>query len=188
MNLNTRDLVRISIFASLTAVSAFFTIPIGPVPITLQTLMVVLSGMILGSKAGAMSQIVYVLLGLSGMPVFAGFTGGFDSILKPSFGFLIGFIPAAYFSGKVLEDNLLNKKYSIFSSIVGIITPYFIGIPYMYVVLNFHMGKSMNILDVLKIGLIPFILGDLVKLFISFTVSYKVIPTIKGKRTGGDIS
>ncbi|NLM05837.1 MAG: biotin transporter BioY [Tissierellia bacterium] len=188
MNFNTKDLVRISIFAALTAVSAFFSIPIGPVPITMQTLVVVLSGMILGSKAGAMSQLVYLLLGLSGLPVFAGFRGGFDSIFRPSFGFLIGFIPAAFFSGKILEDSALTKRTSFTSALVGIITPYVIGIPYMYMVLNFHMGKVINVIEILKIGLIPFIIGDLIKLFIAITVAYKVIPIVKGIRSGGDIS
>ncbi|MCK4308969.1 MAG: biotin transporter BioY, partial [Candidatus Atribacteria bacterium] len=66
----------ISLFAALTAVGAFISIPLHPVPITLQTLFTLLAGMILGSTLGATSQIIYVLLGIIGLPVFAGFKAG----------------------------------------------------------------------------------------------------------------
>ena len=98
--LSVRDISHVGIFTALTAVGAFISIPIGPVPITLQSFFVLLSGIILGSKKAMFSQITYLLLGLIGFPIFAGFSGGIQTIFKPSFGFIIGYIVAAYVVGK----------------------------------------------------------------------------------------
>jgi biotin transport system substrate-specific component len=95
LKITTQQIIAASLFASLTALGAFIAIPAGPVMITLQTFIVILAGILLGSKIGALSQIIYILLGLIGLPIFSGFTGGIQSMMKPSFGFLIGFIFAA---------------------------------------------------------------------------------------------
>jgi biotin transport system substrate-specific component len=110
MKISIKDMALISLFTGLTAIGAFISLPIGPVPITMQTLFVLLGGIILGPKLGALSQIIYIILGLVGVPIFAGFSGGLQTILKPSFGFLLGFIFAAYVVGKILEDNSQFKK------------------------------------------------------------------------------
>lgn len=179
MKLSTKNITRIAIFAALTAVSAFFSLPIGPVPITLQTLVVVLSGMFLGANYGAFSQLLYILIGLTGIPIFAGMQGGIAHVLKPSFGFLIGFILAAYLTGKIFESNEVTLKNSVISSLVGVFSPYLIGIPYMYFILNVYMGKNLDLIQVLNMGLILFIIGDSVKVFIASVVAYKIVPMIK---------
>ena len=102
---SVRDLARIGIFTALTAIGEFISIPAGPVPITLQSFFVLLSGLMLGSKKAAFSQITYLLLGLIGFPVFAGFSGGLQHIYKPSFGFILGYIAAAYIAGKFKEEK-----------------------------------------------------------------------------------
>ena len=73
--MTTKDITLISLFAAMTAIGAFISIPIGPVPLTLQTLFVLMSGFVLGPKKGALSQVVYIALGLIGLPIFAGFSG-----------------------------------------------------------------------------------------------------------------
>ena len=105
MKINTKEITLVALFAGLTAVGAFISLPLGPVPITLQTIFVLLSGILLGAKLGALSQIVYIALGLIGVPIFSGFTGGPQSVLKPSFGFIIGFVFAAFIVGKIAENN-----------------------------------------------------------------------------------
>ncbi len=102
---SVRDITQIGIFTALTAVGAFISIPIGPVPITLQSFFVLLSGIILGSKKAMFSQITYLLLGLIGFPIFSGFSGGLQHIFKPSFGFIIGYVAAAYVTGKLTEKK-----------------------------------------------------------------------------------
>ena len=109
--LSTRQMILISLFAALTAVGAFISIPIYPVPLTLQTLFTLLAAMTLGSVMGASSQIIYVLLGVIGLPVFAGFKAGIGILFGPTGGFLFGFIISAYIIGKIVE---LKKEKNIF--------------------------------------------------------------------------
>lgn len=112
-NLSTRELVLVALFAALTAVLSFVTIslPFSTVPITGQTLGVMLAGGLLGSKLGMLSQLVYLIIGLVGVPVFAGGTAGIGVFLGPSGGFLLGFPLGAFVIGKISEikkgDNLL---------------------------------------------------------------------------------
>jgi len=84
MKLSIREITQIGMFSALTAIGAFISVPIGPVPITLQSFFVILSGILLGSKNAMLSQVVYLILGLIGLPIFAGFTGGLQTIFKPS--------------------------------------------------------------------------------------------------------
>ena len=90
----TRNMVLAALFAALTAIGAFLQIPTGTVPITLQFLFTALAGLLLGWKWGAISQLLYVGIGLLGLPVFTQ-GGGIGYVLQPSFGFLLGLIPAA---------------------------------------------------------------------------------------------
>src|SRR4030043_1751563 len=104
MKNKVNDLVMISLFAALTAVGAFIKIPIPHVPLTLQTLMVMFAGLILGSRRGALSQLLYLVIGLLGIPIFAQ-GGGPGYVLQPSFGFLVGFIAGAFVIGKIVEKE-----------------------------------------------------------------------------------
>lgn len=98
----TRDIVLIFSFAVLTGLSASLKIEIGPVPITMQTFAVLISGILLGSKKGMLSQLTYLSMGLSGLPWFSR-GGGWQYILSPTFGYLIGFVLAAFFVGYLTE-------------------------------------------------------------------------------------
>ncbi|MFA9397616.1 MAG: biotin transporter BioY [Clostridiaceae bacterium] len=182
--IKTRDIVLIGAFAALTAIGALFlSIPIKPVPITLQTFFTALSGVILGSKRGAMSQLVYVLLGLIGIPVFAGFTGGLGVIASPSFGFLIAFIVGAYVIGKITEN--LKKENNILTGIkllaavfCGYMVIYLIGLPYMYFILHVVMGSSITVLESLKVGMLIFLPGDIVKCIIISIIGVALLPRL----------
>lgn len=163
MNLTIKNLSRISIFASLTAVGAFLSIPIGPVPITLQSMFVLLAGFVLGVKGAVLSQVVYLLIGLIGIPVFSNFSGGIQSVLMPSFGFLLGFLAVAFISGLAYKKaNTLAgfMIYGLFASI-GL---YIIGLSYMTFILNVVMKSGLSFSTILKLGLIAFIPGDILKL------------------------
>ena len=91
---NVRNLSLMALFAALTAVGAFITIPVPPVPFSLQIFFAILAGALLGSRQGAMSIVIYLLLGLCGLPVFTK-GAGLSYLLQPTFGYLLGFVPFA---------------------------------------------------------------------------------------------
>ncbi len=99
---NFKNLILSALFAALISVGTFIKIPTPLLPITLQTLFIILAGLILGSKFGAISVSIYVLLGLSGVPVFTQ-GGGVNYILNPTFGYILSFIPGAYLAGYIRE-------------------------------------------------------------------------------------
>jgi biotin transport system substrate-specific component len=115
--------------ANITAFAPFLTM--GGVPITLQTFFAILAGLILGSRLGAISMTVYMFVGLAGAPVFAKFSGGFGSIISPTFGFIISFIFVAYIVGKIVEKNGHLNSY-IFAALVGCTINYMFGTNWMY--------------------------------------------------------
>lgn len=131
----TRDLTFMALFVALMAVGANIAqfLVIGGVPITLQTFFAILAGVILGSRLGALSMILYLFTGLVGAPVFAQFTGGPAILLKPTFGFILSFIIAAYIVGKMIENSQNPSSFIFFvACFTGLIINYFIGTNYMY--------------------------------------------------------
>lgn len=176
MKLSIKNMVLVSMFSALTAIGAFISFPIGPVPITLQSLFVILSGIVLGAKLGALSQIVYIFLGLIGIPIFAGFTGGLQVLMKPSFGFVIGFIFAAFIVGLITnsEKDISSKRIFI-ASLVGTITIYLFGLPYMYYILNIVGGKGLSFMSILNIGCLLFLPGDFLKFIIVLVIGEKLL-------------
>lgn len=136
MRFRAIDICYIGLFTAFMMVGANITsiVPfmvIGGVPITLQTFFAILAGAILGSRLGAVSMIVYAIVGLAGAPVFARFSGGIGEFLSPSFGFVISFIFTSYIVGKVIERNQHLFVYFI-ASIIGLIVNYVIGTNWMY--------------------------------------------------------
>ena len=115
--------------ANITAFAPFLVI--GGVPITLQTFFAILAGLILGSRRGALAMTVYMFIGLAGAPVFARFSGGFGSIISPTFGFIVSFIFVAFIVGKIVEKNGKLHGY-IIAALVGMVVNYVIGTNWMY--------------------------------------------------------
>lgn len=133
---STLDIVYCGLFATLMMIGANITsfapfLVVGGVPITLQPLFAILAGLVLGSRLGTVSITVYTLLGLVGAPVFAKFSGGFSSILSPTFGFIVTFILSAYVAGKMVEYRRTKTMY-ITAALVGIAINYLIGTNWMY--------------------------------------------------------
>lgn len=167
--INIRQMTLISLFAALTAVGAFISIPIGPVPITLQTLFTLLAAMTLGSVMGASSQIIYVLLGIVGLPVFAGFKAGIGILFGPTGGFLFGFIISAYIIGKIIE---LKKEKNIFyyflAGLIGTLIIYILGVTQLSLVTDMGIKKA------LMVGMFPFLLGDILKIIAASFIASKL--------------
>lgn len=172
--LTPKDITQIGMFTALTAIGAFITIPAGPVPITLQSFFVLLSGIILGSRKAVFSQIAYVLLGLFGLPIFSGFSGGIQHMMKPSFGFLIGYIASAYCVGKIAEKEKASLGNLIMAVFAGTVVLYTVGLPYMYYILNIMLTKNLNLMQVLNMGMFMFIPGDTLKTVIAVFIGKKL--------------
>jgi len=174
--LSIRQMTLISLFAALTAVGAFISIPIYPVPLTLQTLFTLLAAMTLGSVMGASSQIIYVLLGVIGLPVFAGFKAGIGILFGPTGGFLFGFIISAYVIGKIIEvKKEKNIFYYFLAGIIGTVILYIIGITQLSLITGIGIKKAI------VVGMLPFLPGDILKVIAASFISSKLRTVIRLK-------
>lgn len=154
-----RDVVLVLSFAVLTGIAAKLKIEIGLVPITMQTLIVLLTGALLGAKKGVLSQIIYLSMGLAGFPWFAR-GGGIGYIMSPTFGYIIGFVLAAYFVGWLCEKGFDRKiETAILAMLIGNIALYIPGL--------FWLARIIGFDKALAVGFYPFILGDLLKLLLA---------------------
>lgn len=129
----TLKLVHIAMFSALMAIGANLTsfLIIGGVPITLQTFFAILAGLLLGSRLGAASMVVYAFIGLAGVPVFAKFSGGMDTIISPTFGFILSFILLAYVVGAIAEKFPTRQGFVI-AALAGLVINYVFGTNWMY--------------------------------------------------------
>ncbi|TCK93477.1 biotin transport system substrate-specific component [Natranaerovirga hydrolytica] len=182
MNLKTRDLILVAMFAALSAVGAFIRIPLPIVPFTLQTFFCAFAGILLGAKLGMLSQVIYVLLGLMGLPIFTQ-GGGIDYIFNPTFGYLIGFVVGTYVIGLLSEKVKNITVIKLFGIIMtGIMIFYIIGVPYLYFIYRFYLQSDVAIRWAVSIGFIPTIGGDIVKAIILTGVAYKIVPILSKER------
>lgn len=156
---NIRDITYIAIFAAIIAILSQISLPIGPVPFTLQTFAVPLAGIILGRKRGTISTIIYLLLGCVGVPVFAGFTGGIQNLVGPTGGFLLGFPLYAFFAGLGIHLFHGKGKYVrlIACLIVGCVIDYVLGC------LIFVLIGAGNLAAAMTYCVIPFIIPEIAK-------------------------
>ena len=146
------------------AVLAQVEVPLWPVPITGQTLGVIIVGAALGARRGALSLLSYLGLGLAGLPVFAGLSGGLASVAKPSFGFIVGFVFAAFVAGWFAERSWDRRPALAFAGFAAAsVVPFLVGVPYMAFILNNVLGLGYGLGDVLAVGVLPFIVGGVVK-------------------------
>lgn len=157
-----RTMTRVALFAALTAVGAFIRIPLGYSSITLQTFFTVMAGCVLGPWYGALSQLVYVALGLVGLPIFTQ-GGGIGYLMQPTCGFLIGLIPAAWVIGRI-AGRKPEPKQIVPACLLGYGVLYAIGVPYMALILNTFLGKGMGFSAIMWAGMIPFLPGDMIKI------------------------
>lgn len=154
-----RRMVYAALFGALTAAGSFLAIPLQPVPITLQTLFTGLAGVLLGGATGALSQIVYVLLGLIGLPVFAGGRAGIGTLFGPSGGYLIGFVVGAYVIGRIAEIKPnAGWAWIAMALVAGNVVIYTLGTVQLALVAHFSWLKAV------LVGVVPFLIGDALKL------------------------
>ncbi|MWB98254.1 biotin transporter BioY [Agromyces seonyuensis] len=171
--ITARDLALIAAFAALIAALTMpgaLELP-GGVPITLQTLGVMLAGAILGARNGALAVTVYVVLGLIGLPILAGATGGLGVLVGPTGGFLVGFIPGALVIGWLTQRLL--PKYRLLPALAataagGILVVYLVGVPWFLAVTGMPLGGALGL------AVLPFLPGDVIKVVVTVLVAAAV--------------
>ncbi|MGP8319698.1 MAG: biotin transporter BioY [Methanosarcinaceae archaeon] len=165
-----RKMVFASLFAAMTAVGAYIKIPIpiGPVPLTLQVLFVLLAGIMLKSKWGTMSMLVYVLLGIVGLPVFAGGASGPGVLFGPTGGYLIGFVAAAFVVGLLAErKGTLNILLNATFMTIGL------GVIYLFGVAQLIIVAKLTLMQAIAAGMLPFLIGDFIKIIAGAYITSK---------------
>ena len=161
-HMKTRELVLCALFVALITVGTFVRIPVGTDVYTLQFLFTPMAGILLGAGYGALSQGVYVLIGLVGVPIFA-LGGGLSYVLQPTFGFLLGLIPSAFVIGKLAKRPLTFRGTAL-AMLAGLAVLYAIGVPYMALIANAYLGKGLTFWQVIKNGMLIYLPGDLLKI------------------------
>ena len=165
--------------AALTAIGAFIRIPTAWVSFTLQIFFTFLAGILLGPGWGALSQLIYVLLGLIGVPVFTE-GGGFGYVFHVTFGFLLGLIPCAAVTGALARGKgkrgLLRL---ILACVAGLAVLYAVGLPYMAWVLNVHLEKGLSTGTILKSGMLIFLPWDALKIAAAVVLSKALLPVVE---------
>lgn len=162
----TRDLslmqrlTGIAVFALLTTLAARITIPVEPVPFTLQTLAVFLAGMVLGARDGAWSQVLYVMLIAVGLPLDARGVGS-AVFAGPTWGYLVAFIPCAFVAGWLVERSGERVWQRVAAGLVGLVIVYLVGTT----VLAYMTHRTLP--EALTAGVVPFIAGDIAKAIIA---------------------
>ena len=142
--MNTRNYVKTAFLTALIAVGAYIKIPMPLIPFTLQTFFVMLAGIVLGAKYGALSVALYILLGLAGLPVFTG-GGGIMYVLHPTFGYMIGFTVAAFAIGKLSsKKNCLSFVYLFLCCMAGTLIVYAFGTAYFWLIKRFYFESTVS--------------------------------------------
>ena len=169
MNLKVRDITITAIFTALTAILAQISIPLpfSPVPITFQVMAVYISAIILGSRLGTLSQIIYILVGAIGIPIFVNFQGGLNVVFGPSGGYLISYPIVAFIVGKI-SDKSLSYIQSAAVLIASLLLCYGMGVIQLSFITNITIKKA------LVIGVLPFIPLDVIKITLAYLLGNRV--------------
>lgn len=166
-----RMTVHASLLAALIAAGAYIAVPIGPVPIVLQNMFILLAGLLLGSRWGLAAVGIYLLAGACGFPVFAGGTGGIGRFAGPTGGYLIGYLPAVFIVG------LFSKYEKTGLDVIGMILATFViyttGVSWLQIITGMVFSKA------LAVGMYPFLVGDAFKIAAAAAIAKAIRPVIR---------
>ena len=167
---NTIELIKVAMFASITAILSQIVLPIGPVPYNLGLLGAMLAGMLCCPSTATLSMVAYIFMGMIGLPVFAGFVGGIGVLLNSTGGYLFGYILTAF-----VTSLARNKKWfvTICAMIFGLLLCYAFGTMWFMVV------SKNNLLASLVYCVIPFILPDIAKIVCAFLLGKAIDKRLK---------
>jgi Uncharacterized conserved protein len=178
MNTKTKEITLIGLMAAVTCIAGPLSLPLpfSPVPISLTNLAVYFSVYILGMKRGTVSYLVYLLIGLVGVPVFSAFTGGPAKLFGPTGGYLIGFLFMALISGYCVDRWNGRIAASFIGMISGTVVCYFLGTTWL--AFQMSLGSNQTFVTMFPAafaaGVLPFIVGDLIKIILSLLIGSQV--------------
>ena len=181
-----RELVLAALFASLTAVGAWLTLSlpfVSPVPLTLQTLFVLLSGLLLGPRYGFYSQLVYLGLGAAGVPVFSGFHSGLGWLAGPTGGYLLSYPLAAGLAGLIVGPKSTGYLRLSAGAGLGLALIYALGVTRLWFFLSSKAAHAVPLWAALGQGMLPFILPDLLKAAVAVFVAVRVKTALAAARS-----
>lgn len=175
--IHLKDMVLMALFAAITCVLAPLAIPIGPVPISLTNFVIYVSVYVLGWHRATITYVVYLMIGLAGLPVFSGYEGGIGKMAGPTGGYLIGFIFTAVIAGLFVnlqeEKVLMNRVWGMLGMILGTIVAYGFGTAW------FCYSTGTGLSAALALCVFPFIPGDLVKMAVAVVIAPAVAGQIR---------
>lgn len=175
--MRTRMLILTALFAALTAIGAFLRIPTPVSSFSLQMLFTCMAGLLLGPRWGAASQAIYVGLGLVGLPIFT-MGGGLTYVLQPTFGFLLGLIPAAWLVGH-LTRNRRDFPRLFAACLAGTGLMYLVGLPWMHGILTLHLHLDWSPLQTLTGGMLLFLPWDIAKAAAAGYLAARLLPRLR---------
>ena len=171
MRFKARDTFTVALFSALTAIGAFILIPLpfSLVPITLQTLFTYMAGGLLGGYLGALSQLIYILIGISGLPVFASGGAGPSVLVGPTGGYLVGFVAGAFVIGNMAEARSR-------SSFMWLLTCMIVGTTIIYAlgVIQLMNWMKIGLAEAIITGVLPFIVGDALKILLAAYTTHRI--------------
>lgn len=166
--MSTKRITLIALFSAILCVLGPLSIPIGPISFSLTPFGVCLAAYVLGMRDGVISCLIYLLIGAIGLPVFSGFQGGLIKLLGPTGGYLIGFIFLSLCTGVVAQYAQNNISLEFLGMIIGLFLCYLLGT--LWLSHQMHLG----FFKALSVGVIPFIIPDLIKLILARSIGIKI--------------
>ncbi len=161
---SVKHMTLIGLMAALICILGPLALPIGPVPISLATLIVYFTVYVLGMKRALLSCIIYLLLGMVGLPVFSGYTGGLGKLMGPTGGYLIGYLVIAVIAGLFIDKWTSNYALCILGLVLGTAGCYLLGTVWL------AYQNHMTFQAALAAGVLPFLIGDSIKIILAAVV------------------
>lgn len=181
---SVQNMTKCALFVALISIGAFIKIPIPVLPFTLQFLFTTLAGLLLGGKLGAISVLVYIILGLIGLPVFTE-GGGLGYVLKPSFGYIVGFCIGSFITGIIASKVSAPSYIRLFTAnIMGLMTVYLCGMTYYYIICNYVINTPIALWPLILYCFILAVPGDIFLCILSTILAKRLMP-ILNKVQGG---
>lgn len=181
MKFTVKDMILIGLFVALMVVGAFLKIPnpLFPlVPITLQLFFCIYAGLLLGIRNAFFSQLLYIVIGLVGVPVFAS-GGGIGYVFNPTFGYLIGFLLAATVVAVLVNKADEVKLVKVLgASIIGLLLVYLVGNVYLFLIKDLYLAQETSLIGI-SVAMLPYMVKDLVLVVIAALTSVRIIPALR---------
>ena len=171
--MTTQTIALIAVMTAVTCVLAPFSLPIGPVPISFTNLTIYIGLYVLGMKKETISCAVYLIIGLAGVPVFSGFSGGPGKLIGPTGGYLIGFVPMAIVAGFFIDKFDGKRVPSILGMVIGTAICYTLGTAW------FCIQADSQLVNALGLCVFPFLPGDAVKIVVAAVFGPQIQKTLR---------